>query len=783
MRRGEGQQPTTVVGRSRPPVEAAEKVRGRAVYLGDIEVPGMAHAKILRSPLAHARLVSIDASQARALPGVVCVLTRDELLADPQIETYYGYVFRDAPLVAIDKVRHQGDIVAVVVAENESTSQDAMELIRVEYDELPAVLDTTQAMAEGAPRVHDVMHPIATELRPIEGTNICHHATLRRGDIEQGFREADYTFEDAYSVPSVQHCALELHGCIASYGESQITVWTNCQGPFPLQGELERMFKRPARVVVPFVGGGFGSKSRDRLEAVAVAASKLARRPVRLILSQEETFQTFLRPALTCWLKTGVKRDGAIIARHYRFVTDVGAYGISGPRSANNTIKVATGPYRIPHVLVECYAVYTNKPPSAPYRGLPTTQHTLAYETQMDRIARALNLDPVEIRMKNLMVEGDVHVTGDLHRSVGAKECLERVAAAMAPRLSEGQRTPDGKLRGKGLSCTIKYTITPPVPTASSKAEVVLGADGVFEVRVGSVNMGQGSDTVAAIIAAEVLGVPVESIRVVHSDTAVTPLDHGTTASRATYHTGNAVLEASTKLRSQLLKAASELLEEEPEKLQMGVEGVVAPGRGERVVSFRDLARRQGGVVSAQGECVVGGTYTDPSGRQYPITSTFWTFASAGAEVEVSPDTGEVRVLRAAAAVNVGRAINPEGVKAQLEGGMAMDLGPTLFERLVWGEGGQLLNASLMDYPLPSMETVPEYHTEFVEHPMPGGPFGAKGMGEVGAVIIPAAIVNAVYNATGILFHQLPLTPEVVLKALEEAAQRGDSGSGAPQSR
>ena len=260
---------TSVVGVSRPALDAGEKVRGRTVYLADLEMPGVAHAKVLRSPFAHARLVSIDASAARALPGVVCVLTRDEVLADAEMETHYGYVFRDVPLVALDKVRHQGDIVAVVVAEDASTADEALELVDVEYAELPAVTSTSEALAEGAPLVHEVMLPVAPELRPKEGTNICHEVSLRHGDVEQGFREADEVFEDTYSVPPVQHCALELHGFICSYEESQITVWTNCQSPFPLQGELERIFKRPARVIVPHVGGGFGSKSRDRLEAVA----------------------------------------------------------------------------------------------------------------------------------------------------------------------------------------------------------------------------------------------------------------------------------------------------------------------------------------------------------------------------------------------------------------------------------------------------------------------------------------------------------------------------------
>ena len=764
---GEGQARERLVGSSQIMLESAEKARGKAVFVGDMDMPDLAFAKILRSPFPHATLVSIDATEARAYPGVVCVLTRDELLADPNTDPYYGYVFRDAPLVALDKVRHQGDIVAVVVAEDVDTAEEALELIDVEYEELPAVLDIEETMAPDAPLIHDEMRPIAYGMQPIDGTNICHHTTLQRGDVEQGFRESDHVFEDSYSVPPVQHCALELHACIAHVTETQINVWTNCQSPFPLQRELERIFKRPARVIVPYVGGGFGSKSRDRLEAVTAAASQLAGRPVKLTLTQEETFQTFNRPGLNCHLKTGVKRDGTIVARQYRFVVDAGGYAISGPRNANNTLKVATGPYKIPHVMVECFTVYTNKPPSTPYRGLPTTQHTMAYESQLDRIARALDMNPLEIRMKNLLDEGDVHVTGDLLRSVHVKECLEKVSKAMDWDNRSQSPIVGEKLTGKGLSCSIKYTITPPAREVISEAEVVLRRDGIFEVRVGTVNMGQGSDTTQSQIAADALEVPLDSVYVVHSDTGVVPPDLGTVASRSTYHVGNAIIDAATKLKSQVFDVAGQLMEADPQSLEISEGKVIATDDPDRGISFVELAQRFDGVISAHGECAVGGTYTAPSGEEYPITSTFWTFASAGAEVEVSQDTGEVRVVRVATAVNPGRVVNPKSAIAQLEGGVAMDLGPTLFERMVWGEGGQLLNASLMDYPLPTMDLTPSFHMETVEHPLDGAPFGAKGIGEIGSVIVPAAVINAVYDATGILFHELPLTPDVVLAALD----------------
>ena len=753
-----------LVGTSMPTLEAAEKVTGATRYVGDLLVPNMAHAKVLRSPLPHARVLSIDAAEARAAPGVVCVLTRDEVRA-AGIEPVYGFVYRDAPLVALDKVRYQGDIVAVVVAEDAAAAEAAAELIEVDYEELPAVMDVEAALADGAPLVHESFSPIAPELRPIEGTNVCHRAHIARGDVEAGFREAYRVYEDTFTAPPVQHCALDLHACIASIEDGAITVWTNCQSPFPLQRELQRIFKMDARVIVPYVGGGFGSKSRDRLECVVTAAAQLAGRPVRLVLTQEETFQTFIRPAYRGTIKTGVKADGTIVARHVRFTVDVGAYAISGARTANNTLKVATGPYRIPNALVECDAVYTNKPPSAPYRGLPTTQHTMAYEAQLDRIARDLGIDPVEIRMRNLVVDGDVHITGDLLRSTHAKECLEVAAASID--WGTPSEPPDGpaKLRGKGVSCTIKYTLTPPTRMSENGAEVELGEDGLFEVRIGTVNIGQGSDTTMAQIAADGLGVGLERIRIVHSDTALVPFDSSTTASRSTYHMGNAVLDAAAKLTADVLTVASQLLERDAAGLALGPDGVEGADGG--TLSYEELVQRSGGPLSALGECVVGGTYTAPDGTEYPIASTFWSFASAAAEVEVDTDTGEVRVLRMGAASNVGKAVNPDSVRTQLEGGVGMELGPTLFEQLVWDEGGQLLTAALMDYPLPTMETSPIYRPEIVEHPLEGGPFGAKGMGEIGSVITPAAVLNAVYDATGVMFHEVPLLPHKVLEALE----------------
>ena len=761
-----------LVGRSMPTLEAADKAAGRVEYMGDLVVEGMAHAKIVRSPLPHARIAGIDASAARALPGVVCVLTRDEIRADPDTEELYGFVYRDVPLVAMDKVRHQGDIVAVVVAETLAVAEAAVELVDVDYEELPAVMSVDEALAEGAARVHEEFFPIAPELRPIEGTNVCHNATIGCGDVEQGFADADFVYVDEFRAPPVQHCALDLHAVIAQVEDGRITVWTNCQSPFPLGRELERIFKMPARVIVPYVGGGFGSKSRDRIECVITAAAKLAGRPVRYVFTQEETFQTYLRPAYRNVMKTGVMRDGTIVARHNRFYVDVGAYAISGARSANNTLKVATGPYRLPNARVDCFAVYTNKPPSAPYRGLPTTQHTMSYEAQLDRIARDLGIDRLDIRRKNLVRDGDIHITGDYLRSAHTHECMERATAAVGwdePLAS----SPDGKtLRGRGVSCTIKYTLTPPRRMSENSAEISLGEDGVFETRIGTVNIGQGSDTTMAQLAGDALGVGLDAIRIVHSDTGRVPVDSSTTASRSTYHMGVAVVEAGGQVRAQALEAASQLLERDAATLTLDDGGVYGEDDEAPLITLRELVRRVGAPIAATGECVVGGSYLAPDGKEYPIASTFWTFASCAVEVEVDAETGNVRVVKAAAAATTGTAVNPHSIETQLEGGLGQELGPTLFEQLVWDEGGQLLNPALFDYPLPTMETMPEYASGLVDHPFEGGPFGAKGMGEIGAVILPGAVVNAVYDATGVLFHEAPLLPHRVLAALD--AQAGE---------
>ena len=761
---------TRLVGRSMPTLEAADKATGRVEYMGDITVPNMAYAKIVRSPLAHARILSVDATEARAMPGVVCIFTRDELAADPDIQPVYGFVYRDAPVVAFDKVRHEGDIVAIVVAEDETTAEEAVELVDVEYEELPVVSTVEAALADGAVQVHEEFFPIAPELNPIEGTNIAHKHSIVKGDIEVGFTEADFIYEDRYSAPPVQHCALDRHAVISQVKDGEVTVWTNCQSPFPLQRELQRIFGMPAHVIVPYVGGGFGSKSRDRIEVVITAAAKLAKRPVRYVMTQEETFQTFIRPAYESWIKTGVKKDGTIVARHHIFTVDVGGYAISGARSANNTLKVATGPYKIPHAVVDCYAVYTNKPPSAPYRGLPTTQHTMSYETQLDRIAKDLGMDRLELRRKNLVKEGDIHLTGDWLRNAHTRECLDQVTKAIRWD-TPIEPSPGGKiLRGRGVASTIKYTLTPPRQMSENSAEVALGADGVFEARFGTVNIGQGSDTTMAQITGDVLGVGLESLRIVHSDTQLTPVDSSTTASRSTYHMGNALVDAATKLKQQVLDTASLMLERDVSLLTLGDEGVSVEGEPGQGLGLDELVRRSGGPLAAMGECVVGGTWKGPDGKEYPIASTFWTFASCAAEVEVDTETGQVRLVKAAASATTGTAVNPKSIETQLEGGVGQELGPTLFEQLVWSEDGQLMNPTLMDYPLPTMQTMPEYFPSFVDDPFEGGPFGAKGMGEIGSVIVPGAVLNAVHDATGVMFHEVPLLPYKVLEALDADA-------------
>ena len=773
----------SAVGSDVPRVDGNAKVSGSAQYTADIELPGMLHAKALRSPHPHAKLVSVDVSKAAALPGVIAVVTRDDLEG---LNPYYGAVVEDQPVLAIERVRCVGDIVAAVAAEEREIAEEAVELIEVEYEPLPAVFDVVEAAEPGAPIIHEERFETQAavfreQLNLNAGGNVCSVFRAADGDADSGFAEADEVFENTYRMPPVQHGHIEPHVATAVWeSPNRLVVHTPCQNAVGLQEQLARIFDLPesgVRVVVPFVGGGYGGKTHARLEPVTALLARKAGRPVQWVLTREEVFLTGRRYGGFVRMKTGFKRDGTLVAREVEVFYDLGAYALSGPANAKTGSYVASGPYRVPNRRLTTYAVYTNLPPAGPYRGVGVPHVAWAYESEMDRIARHLRMDPLELRLKNLLQEGDIFVTGESLVSVGISDCLRQAATGIGWRGREEQADNAGRgslRRGKGLAVIMKSTTT---PTASA-ASVRLNGDGSVMLLTSSTEIGQGVRTCLAQIVADRLGMPVERVTVSAPDTDVTPYDKSTSSSRTTFHMGNAALRAAEEVREQLLEAGAQALEVDKADLDLGAAGVSVRGVPDRSLSIPQLLRVKYGdsVGSIFGSCnfqVKGGL--DPKTGKGKAAA-FWFFSACAAEVEVDVETGKVRVLDIATSVDVGKAINPLQCWLQNEGSMLEALGAAFFEEMVF-EQGQPVNGTLLEYMLPSMEDHPErFQSLLVETPHPDGPFGAKGAGEAVIPAVAPAIGNAVANALGgVNITELPLRPERIVAALAER-EAGVSG-------
>jgi carbon-monoxide dehydrogenase large subunit len=753
----------TVVGQPVARVDAVEKVTGAARYIADLRLPGMLYGRVLRSPYPHAKIVSVDVTAAKNLPGVLGVVTGLEL------DYLGGEAVKDMPFLARDKVRYVGEPVAAVVAVSEEVAEQALRLIRVEYEELPAVFDPVEAAQEGAPLLHENLESYQRigVVKPIARSNIISYSEEKQGDVERGFAESDYVFEDTFRIHTVQHGAIEPHGAIAQWSpDGTVTVWTCNDGPHRLRKDLADAMRIPLtkiRVIVPYLGGGFGSKGGLKAEPLAIAlAQKVPGRPVRVVLTREEVFTaTLVRHAAVITVKTGVKADGTLVAREVVGYWDTGAYAEKGPTVVKQAMASAAGPYRIPHIRLVGYCVYTNKVIAGAYRGYGTPQVTWAYESQMDMIARRLGMDPLEFRLKNILREGDRMPTGQPAHSVGVEECLRRVAAE----LRWGEKSPPG--RGKGIACTGKNTKTP----SGSAAYVVLNQDGTVNVLTSTVEIGQGARTILAQIAAEELGVPVEAVSVSLPDTDATPFDASTTSSRSTFHMGNAVRAAARDIKEQLASLGALVLCCRPEDLEVGGGKVVLRGAVQRSLSYQEVLRQ---CYGAGGSVLGRGFYYPPAEEgsgMWSAPSVFWMYGAQGAEVEVNPETGQVRVLKLVAAHDVGKAINPVTCSGQIEGGVVHGLGVTLLEEVVMDQG-RILNANFHDYKMPTAMDVPEVVPIIVEAQHRDGPYGAKGVGEPVVTPTAPAIANAVEDAVGVRIKELPLTPERVFRALQEAARR-----------
>ena len=750
--------PFNTVGRSIARLEAHAKVSGRAEYVHNLRVPGMLVAKVFRSTVAHGRIRGIDVTAARAMPGVFAVYTGEDirkLIAEP----YYGPAFHDQPILALDKVRHVGEPVAVVLAADPHVAEAAAQLIVADYEELPAVYDEVEAMTSKAV-VHEVLKPAGTfpDLKHLKGkrdTNIALDFHLHRGDPQGAFAKADHVFEHTFRTQQVLHVPLEPFATVALPGEGTLTLHTTSQSPSFVRIEIARLFGWPenkVRVKVPYLGGGFGAKLYIKTEALAAACAMLSARPVKLALTMEEQFYMITKHGSTTRIKSAVTREGRVTARECEVWWNGGAYADIGPRVTQKSGFTAPGPYDIENVHIDSYALYTNLPPAGALRGFGIPQLVWAYESHTDMIARALKLDPLEMRRKNLLREGRAQATGTLMRDAALEAVLERLAQRMQweQPFDHGTET---RRRGRGMAIGFKASISP----TTSMAIVNLNADGSCNLYSSTVDMGQGSDTAMAQMVSEVLGVPVEKITVVHPDTDVTPYDMATLGSRSTYHMGHAVKNAAEDARDKLFTLAREV--------GLSAETTPIPD------IFKKKYGMQAGNIVGVGSFIPPYTPPDANGQTTDATP-FWMIGATGAEVEVDTETGEFKVTRLVNLVDVGRAINPAIVETQISGATIMQLGFTLSERMEF-DAGQVTNASLADYKIPGMRDMPLHmENEAVDATQHSGPFGAKGVGESGTFGVSPAIASAIDDAVGVRLTSLPLTAEAVYRGLRAQAGR-----------
>jgi CO/xanthine dehydrogenase Mo-binding subunit len=732
------------IGRSVPRRDAGEKLRGKAQFAGDMVVPRMLHGKVLRSPLPHARVTSIDVSAAEALPGVVCVLTAADL-AD--IDPYWGHAIRDRPVVAIDRVRFAGEPVAAVAAEDEATADAALELIHVSYEELDVLGTIEQALAPDAPVLHEeplrpgLFHGLG-ELAPAEG-NVCYRYRLDRGEVEAVFAHADLVVEGEYTFPAVYQYAMETHTVVAQVEEGEITLWASCQHPFLVRAEIAALFEVPissVRIVVPYLGGGFGSKSYTKMEPITVALARKAGRPVRIQNRVSESMVTTRRHGMRCRMRTAMNGEGRLLGREVECWFDTGAYADNGPRVTATAGDAAPGPYRWAAYRVDAACVYTNTAPAGSYRAFGATHLQWIGELQVDDLARRAGLDPLEVRRMNLCTPGEELRAGGKPLDADLVGDVERVAEAVGWGSEKPART------GRGLSVGLLAAGAHPVSSAIVRME----ADGNAVVLVGTTEVGQGARTVFAQIAAEELRLPPERVTVRGADTRYTPYDRSTGASRSTTVAGLAVKRAAEEVRSQLVE--------------------IARSPDVESDSYPELFVRHFGL--AGGELIGRGEVAPEGSGSYAEGPVFWEVCVGAAEVAIDEDTGQVRVVKTATVADVGRALNPLLVERQDEGGTLQGLGNALFEEMVY-EDGLLLNDTLFDYRVPTFEDLPEeMHCIVVENGDGPGPYGAKGCGEGSLAAVTAAIATAVADA-GVPVTELPLTPERVWRRIQELKEEG----------
>lgn len=735
-----------------------EKVTGRAEYVTDLTVPGMLHGFVVRSPAIHARIVSIDTSAARSMGGVVDVLIGEDVASFG----CWGVVLKDRPIIATDRVRYVGEPVAVVIAETIEIAENAAELVDVEYDELPRATTIQEALAEDAPLIHE-RHENLEDFyfrggaRPTESSNVFHTYRSNVGDVDAAEAAAAFIHEDHFTFPAISHFAMEPHAVIADFQGGSLTVWAGAQTPSAVQKVLSRLFGlqlAKVRVIVPFVGGGFGGKASVKIEPLVAAASWKVQRPVRVAQSIVESMLTCRRLGADITIRTAVDAEGRILANSAKLLLDGGAYSDTGSAVATKAANRIMGPYAVPNLRLEACAVYTNTVPGAAFRSIGGPQAVWAKESHMDNVAAAIGMDPAEFRLLNLASRGE-RIRPDLRAlDMDMSELIGRVTQSFASEVKASNRQ----------ACGLAVAATDPANTPISNAIVRLKIDGSILVAVSSIEVGQGAHAAMARIASQTLKQPASAVTVLRTDTAVAPYDWGTGASRSTVVVGLSVENAAIDAADQILEMVADVWELPRENLSL-VEGGVSTGS--EVLTFHQIFHRTLGVDSGE---VIGRGAITPRSKKGALAESplFWETSAGLAEIVVDEGTGEIRVSRYASAADVGRAINRVAAEGQDEGAAIMGLGHALYEVLEF-EDGQPINATPIDYSIPRISDVPPvFDTILVENGDGPGPGGAKGMGEGAILPVAPAIANALFSTYGIRITELPMTPEKVWRALQK---------------
>jgi 4-hydroxybenzoyl-CoA reductase alpha subunit len=754
----------SVVGKRVNRVEGYEKVTGESRYIADIVLPRMLFGKILRSPYPHARILNIDTSKAEKLRGVRCVVTAEDTIKKP-----WGAFFADQYPLSVGKVRYVGEEVAAVAAVDRETAEEALDLIEIDWEELPAVFDAEEAMREDAPRIHEDRE-----------SNVVMTIDVERGNVEKAFAESDVIVEDTFQSAPQWHCAIETIGSVADYSPAgKYTLYMNTQTLFNARYRIAAALgvrESDVRIIQSAVGGGFGGKSCDDNNAlVAAILSRKAGKPVKVINTREEEFLAGSRPRvfMKIYVKMGFKKDGRIRAKQTRVVADNGAYSAKAPAITGVAALRHDTCYKYSDVKTQAYLVYTNKIPTGAFRGFGNPSAEWAVEQAIDEAAHELGIDPLEIARINAAEPGYVSPHGNRVISCELKQCIDMTEKMMDWKKKRAAKKPN---TGLGLACTVHVSGKRHFGDYDgSSATIKINEDGKALILSGEGEAGQGCYTTMCAIAAEELGIPIEDVEISHADTDLTTFCLGAFASRLTYISGNAVRDAATKVKQQLFEQAAEMLEANPEDLVARDGKIFVNGAEQKSLPVADVARarlfRNGGApIVASGKFDADSVLQDST--RYGNESGAYNYGCQAVQVEVDRETGQVKILQYVAASDCGTVINPVGAEGQVEGAVAQGIGYALIEGLRFDEG-RPLNPNFSDYRIPSMRDMPPLKHDFADSYEPTGPFGAKGLGELGMDPTAAVISNAIFDAVGVRIKTLPITPEKVHKALKEKKFKG----------